>query len=68
MAEVNHRYIGRVPSEVEQKRQADRDRLDAEWKQARIDAELARQKVHAAKLLEMKGEAIKKGQDLNIEY
>ena len=60
MAEVHHRYIGRIPSEGEQERQAKRDRLDSQWKQARIDAELARQKVHAAKLLEMKGELISK--------
>jgi hypothetical protein len=60
MAEVNHRYIGRIPSDEEQKRQTKRDRLDAQWKQARIDAEHARQKVHAAKLLEMKGELISK--------
>ena len=55
---MRHEYIGKVRSDEEQKRQAKRDRLDAEWKQARIDAELARQKVHAAKLLEMKGELI----------
>ena len=44
----------RSASESEQERQAKRDRLDAQWKQARIDAEHARQKVHQAKLLEMK--------------
>ena len=60
MAEVNHRYIGRIPSESEQERQAKRDRLDAEWKRNRIDAESARQKLHAAKLLAMKGELISK--------
>ena len=58
MAEVNHRYIGRIPSEGEQERQAKRDRLDAEWKQKRIDAESARQRLHEAKMLAMKGELI----------
>ena len=58
MAEVRHHYVGKVESDEERERQAKRDRLDAQWKQARIDAELARQKVHAAKLLEMKGELI----------
>ena len=58
MAEVRHHYVGKVPSEGEQERQTKRDRLDAQWKQARIDAELARQKVHTAKLLEMKRELI----------
>lgn len=58
MAEVNHRYIGRIPSEGEQERQAKRDRLDAEWKQKRIAAESARQRLHEAKLLAMKGELI----------
>jgi hypothetical protein len=57
-AGMRHEYIGKIPSEGEQERQTKRDRLDAQWKQARIDAELARQKVHAAKLLEMKGELI----------
>ena len=55
---MRHEYIGKVRSEDEQERQTKRDRLDAKWKQARIDAELARQKVHAAKLLEMKRELI----------
>ena len=55
---MRHEYIGKVESDEERERQAKRDRLDAEWKQARIDAELARQKVHAAKLLEMKGALI----------
>ena len=50
--------FGKVESDEERERQAKRDRLDAEWKQARIDAELARQKVHAAKSLEMKGALI----------
>ena len=57
---MRHEYIGKVQSEGKQERQTKRDRLDAQWKQARIDAELARQKVHAAKLLEMKGELISK--------
>ena len=60
MAEVHHRYIGRIPSEGEQERQAKRDRLDAEWKQKRIDAESARQRLHEAKMLAMKGELISK--------
>ena len=60
MAEVNHRYIGKVPSESEQERQAKRDRLDAEWKRKRIDAESARQRLHEAKMLAMKGELISK--------
>ena len=55
---MRHEYIGKVPSDEEQQRQTKRDRLDAQWKQARIDAELARQKVHAVKLLELKGELI----------
>jgi hypothetical protein len=57
---MRHEYIGKVPSDEEQERQTKRDRLDAQWKQARIDAELARQKVHAAKLLELKGELVSK--------
>ena len=60
MAEVNHRYIGRIPSEGEQERQTKRDQLDAEWKRKRIDAESARQKLHEAKMLAMKGELISK--------
>lgn len=54
MAEVNHRYIGRIPSESEQERQTKRDQLDAEWRRKRIDAESARQRLHEAKMLEMK--------------
>jgi hypothetical protein len=60
MAEVNHRYIGRIPSEGEQERQTKRDQLDAEWKRKRIDAESARQRLHEAKMLAMKGELISK--------
>jgi hypothetical protein len=61
MAEVIHRYVGRdgaVPERKQSKSEQEREKLDAAWKQARIDAELARQKVHAAKLPEMKGELI----------
>ena len=56
MAEVIHRYVGRdaAPDDSE------RAKLDAEWKRKRIDAESARQKLHAAKLLAMKGELISK--------
>jgi hypothetical protein len=57
---VRHEYIGKVLGDEERERQADREKLDAKWKQARIDAELARQKVHAAKLLELKGELVSK--------
>jgi hypothetical protein len=56
MAEVRHFYAGKIPSEGEQERQAKRDRLDAEWKRKRIDAESAKQRLHEAKLLAMKGE------------
>ena len=38
MAEVRHHYVGKVPSDEEQERQTKRDRLDSQWKQARIDA------------------------------
>jgi hypothetical protein len=55
---MRHEYIGKVASDEEQERQAERDRLDAQWKRKRIDAESARQKLHQAKLLEMKGELI----------
>ena len=60
MAEVRHQYIGKVRGEGEQERQAEREKLDAEWKRKRIAAENARQKLHAAKLLAMKGELISK--------
>ena len=51
-----HRYIGRdgAPDESE------RAKLDSEWKRKRIDAETARQKLHQAKLLAMKGELVSK--------
>jgi hypothetical protein len=58
MAEVNHRYIGKVPSEGERKRQDERAKLDGKWKRARIAAELARQKVHEAKFAQVKRELI----------
>ena len=35
-------------------------KLDSEWKRKRIDAETARQKLHQAKLLAMKGELVSK--------
>ena len=60
MAEVHHRYIGRIPSEGEQERQAAREKLDSEWKRKRIDAESARQRLHEAKMLAMKGELVSK--------
>jgi hypothetical protein len=55
---MRHEYIGKVTSEEERKREEKRARLDGEWKQARIDAEHARQKLHQAKLLSLKGELI----------
>ena len=61
MAEVNHRYIGRIPSESEQERQAEtRSTRRGVETQAHRRGERARQKLHAAKLLAMKGELISK--------
>ena len=57
---MRHEYIGKVPSEGERERQAKRDQLDAEWRRKRIDAESARQRLHEAKMLTMKGELISK--------
>ena len=60
MAEVLHRYIGKTPSDEEQKQQAERAALDSEWRRKRIAAEHARQMLHEAKLLAMKGELVSK--------
>ena len=66
MAEVIHRYVGRgeqfVPAAPRAETEAEQERaaLDAEWRRKRISAEHARQNLHEAKLLAMKGELISK--------
>jgi hypothetical protein len=62
MAEVIHRYIGRgdgdAPARKQSESEQEREKLDAEWRRKRISAEAAKQALHRAKLLEMKGELI----------
>jgi hypothetical protein len=58
-----HKYLGRdevPPAETKARGngQSAKEKLDAEWRRKRIDAEVARQRLHEAKLLEMKGELI----------
>ena len=66
MAEVIHRYVGRgekfvpAPPLQESRSEQERAELDAEWRRKRISAEAARQRLHEAKMLAMKGELISK--------
>ena len=64
MAEVIHRYVGRgdaAPAPREQSEsERERAKLDAEWRRKRIAAESAKQRLHEAKMLAMKGELISK--------
>jgi hypothetical protein len=62
MAEVIHRYVGRgdaaaAPRELSKSEQ-EREQLDAEWRRKRIAAESAKQRLHEAKMLSMRGELI----------
>jgi hypothetical protein len=45
-------------SDEEQRQQAERARLDSQWKRKRIAAETARQMLHQAKLLAIRGELV----------
>src|SRR5258705_4390556 len=61
MAEVIHRYVGRgddVPAREKSKSEQEREQLDAEWRRKRIAAESAKQRLHEAKLMTMRGELI----------
>jgi hypothetical protein len=62
MAEVIHRYVGRgdaiVAPREQSKSEQEREQLDAEWKRKRIAAESAKQRLHEARMLAMKGELI----------
>jgi hypothetical protein len=63
MAEVIHRYIGRdgnVPAREKSKSEQEREQLDAQWRRKRIAAESAKQRLHEAKLMTMRGELISK--------
>jgi hypothetical protein len=58
-----HKYLrkGELPPPEARARgngQSAKEKLDAEWRRKRIDAESARQRLHEAKLLAMKGELI----------
>ena len=60
-----HKYLGRdevPPAETKPRGngQSAKEKLDAEWRRKRIVAEDARQRLHEAKLLAMKGELISK--------
>ena len=61
MAEVIHRNVGRdcdVPERKQSKSKQEREELDAEWRRKRIGAETAKQRLHEAKMLAMRGELI----------
>ena len=61
MAEVIHRYVGRggeLPERKQSKSEQEREELDAEWRRKRIAAESAKQRLHEAKMLAMKGELV----------
>ena len=57
-----HRYVGRgdgdVPARKQSKSEQEREELDAEWPRKRIAAEGAKQRLHEAKLMTMRGELI----------
>jgi hypothetical protein len=61
-AEVIHRYVGRgdgdVPARKQSKSEQEREELDAEWPRKLIAAEGAKQRLHEAKLMTMRGELI----------
>jgi hypothetical protein len=56
MAEVIHRYVGR--GDIPARKRS--EKLDAEWRRKRISAESAKQALHEAKMLAMRGELISK--------
>ena len=65
MGTVYHKYLGRneappPEAKVRGNGQSAKEKLECEWRRKRIDAESARQRLHEAKLLAMRGELISK--------